>query len=159
MNNYWITHYSCLILVFSFWLLVTAFAYWCICKVTSILKGSMVVAFILMFFALMAILLLANISWQGYGANTVRMYAFNLVVLSAAYLLRQLRERDQKIAARLLMVGSLVLIRYLIEAHALFIFMIFDASLDDQRIIIFLGEALLLFLGYFGWPRLHNKEA
>ena len=119
----------------------------------------MVVAFILMFFALMAILLLANISWQGAGANTVRMYAFHLVVLSAAYLLRQLRERDQKIAARLLMVGSLVLMRYLIEAHSLFIFMIYDhAPLDDQRIIIFFGEAALLFLGYFGWPRIY-KEA
>jgi hypothetical protein len=152
-------HYFSLILMLSFWLLITAFAYWCICKKARILNGSIVGDFILLLFALMAILFLQNVSWKGCGANPERMYAFHLVVLLAACLIRQQRERGRKFVARLLMVGSLVLMRYLIEAHSLFILMIYDASLDDQRIIIFYGEALLLFLCYFGWPRLHNKEA
>ncbi len=90
------------------------------------------------------------ISWQGFGANSSRMIALQIIVAALAVWIHYLQTHGKHIISSVLIVLSLPLIWLVIQSQWLHLHMIYDASLLDQRITILVGEAAFLLLAYLG---------
>jgi len=144
------------IFILTFWLLPTCGVFLLASWVQERSKRSWPILLPAALSAVVASAYIWSISWQGCGANFPRMIALQVIVVAVAVWTRYMQTKGRHVIGALLVITSIPLIWFVIQSQWIHLYMIFDASLLDQRITILIGEATFLLLAYMG--SFHRKK-
>lgn len=139
------------ILMIIFWLLPCWGIFALVSWMQKRVKKSWPILILMALQASLACAYIWSISWKGYRANFHRMVALQLIVVAVAVWTRYMQTKGRHGVGASFVIAGIPLVWLIIQSQWLHLYMIFDASLLDQRITILVGEAAFLLLAYMGW--------